>query len=336
MDLILQEDSTFAHGQEHLIPRMRLSKPTAGWIRWQFQFDPEPFEIKISNIFNSMEDIWFWALDLAHGFLPQTLEIDQEGSLVQLSAHPGAEGPTDLNMQIRCLDDQRKQVYFERSWFTDRVGFVQALGKLFSVYFVKAFDAKEWANGHMVPDFAGLLPWRFPAGVARASLKLGPLTQSQVDWALVRRFDPDLYPVFEVISNEDRLGFFFQLAALRQSLAQRVWHRSRPANAEGYDEAFTTHPELGYYKRAYEDAQNLLEELEMMRRGSPEYAHLANEREREFLLVEYANRLHAWECKLLKVTESLLLVSAQGSSLSLGPAWDNVSSEWPWEPLLTS
>ena len=87
---------------------MRLSKPAVGWIFWEFPDAPEPFDIGISNIFNSLETIWIWALELAHGFLPCSLNIDEEGCVLELTA--ASAGRDELLLTARRLDEQRETV----------------------------------------------------------------------------------------------------------------------------------------------------------------------------------------------------------------------------------
>lgn len=296
---------------------MKLSKPTVGWIFWTFDCQPEPFTIAISNIFNSLDNIWFGLLELAHGFLPQTLTIDEEGAYLLLVA---SEVESKLKLIARLLDDTRKQIFFEHHWLLDRVALIELIGKLFGDYFQTDFDAQKWANGRGHTQLAGLLPWDFPAQIAKASLELDSLTPAEMNWALASRLNPELHPVFKQISQEDRLELFVELTVLRRSLVCSAWRED--TNINWYDQAFPANTHYELYKQDYEQVRDLFESLEMMRDGHPDYAWLAETEIRERLLGEYADKLLEWDCQLIQTTQSLLQKSNR--AVTLNPAWQAV------------
>ncbi len=148
-------------------PRLSLSPPSAGWMRWRFDWRGEAAAVELSYLFQ-LDNIWVWAAAVAHRLLPITLDIDQEGVLAELCAEWDDIRKDSLRLTLRHVDDENRGREFERHvWFDDRARWLRRLGYVFGNRLNGEFPVREWNCGSPLwPESSCFLPWRWPGQAA--------------------------------------------------------------------------------------------------------------------------------------------------------------------------
>jgi hypothetical protein len=148
-------------------PHLRLTPPSAGWMRWHFNWPASATVIELSYIFR-LDNIWFWSVAVAHRLLPVTLVIDQEGVLAELCAEWGDIERGRLRLTLRHIDeDDSGKEYGRYVWFDDRARWLRRLGHVFGNHMNANFDAKAWHCGSPLwTEPTCFLPWDWPGHVA--------------------------------------------------------------------------------------------------------------------------------------------------------------------------
>ena len=148
-------------------PRLGVTPPDAGWMRWRFEWSNADTTINLSYIFR-LCNIWFWSVAVAHRLLPVTLVIDQEGVLAELCAEWDDIARDRLRLTLRHIDDAETPREFERHvWFDQREGWLRRLGHVFGKRFDMGFDAQAWhCSSPYWPEAACFLPWGWPGQIA--------------------------------------------------------------------------------------------------------------------------------------------------------------------------
>lgn len=148
-------------------PRLRVTPPDAGWMRWVFKWPNADTTIDLSYLFR-LDNIWFWSVAIAHRLLPVTLVIDQEGVLAELCAEWDDSAQDRLRLTLRHIDEGEPPREFERHvWFDQRERWLRCIGHVFGKRFGMDFNAQAW---HCIspfwPESACFLPWSWPGQVA--------------------------------------------------------------------------------------------------------------------------------------------------------------------------
>jgi hypothetical protein len=255
-------------------PTLSLSPPSAGWIRWRIgQGDDAPL-ICMSDCYSPLVPLWVWSAAIAHGLMPVTLRINEEGYYTDLCAQ--AEGDGDLRLTVLQVDANGDE-WRCALWQEAGCDWLSRLGRTLGGYLSDEFDVREWTLGPgLWPEAAQELPWGWPVEVARTIAQYAcnwPAPCQRVRFFLVvaGRLDPFVLRKAWCPNNQEafaRLRFLLarqRLEALEGALAMvGTSHRC---------------PSVGVLDQRFEDARDLFDELELQREtGSTDCPDLADAR----------------------------------------------------------
>ncbi|MCK9263771.1 MAG: hypothetical protein M0R18_08125 [Deltaproteobacteria bacterium] len=245
-------------------PEISVSKPEAGWIRLRVHGDGAVLVARMSYLYPPFVPLWAWAAAIAHRLLPVSVRIDEEGCHTELSAEQ-EEDADCLRITVRQID-AHGQEWNGLTWREARQGWLIRIGDTFSHYFQGTFEQREWRLGlGLWPEPGQYLPWRWPAAVTER------LASNENDWpstelrawffvTLARQLDPFVLRAAWGPDHEEEFARLqYLLALLRREALTSAWaEMDRPT------------PQLSHLDRRIQDAQDLLEELEMLREtGTP-------------------------------------------------------------------
>ena len=135
-------------------PFVRLDKNEAGWSDLHVGLDEAAAAIRLSHVFEPFPNIVSWACAIDQGKLPVEIWIDEEGSIVKLTALP-----TDVphRMLLRVRQSYQDEILLEG--IVTRAALAGAFKTELRRFFTHDFDPQEWDDGDTLKALVLAHPW---------------------------------------------------------------------------------------------------------------------------------------------------------------------------------